>query len=346
MNNILIKIKTFLKLVSIGYITPRKLLNFIKVRSSLYLKRPKVWGMPYSLSIEPTNFCNLKCPLCYVGKGKLGRESGFLDIKLYKKIMDQTSPYLFNMLLSIWGEPFLNKNIYEMIEYAKKKKVRLTIMTNGHFFDTDEKVKRLVDSGLDNLLTALDGADQETLIKYRKNANFDKVVDGIKRIVKEKERRNTDLPNIELQFVVMKHNEHQIEKMKQLAKELKVDTFVLKTAIVTSLEEANSFLPKDKSLTRYKEGLKRKRIIKNSCNTLWTDGTIYWDGTMIPCCIDYSAKHPFGNLKDASFKAIWNSNIFINFRKQILKDKGKIAMCKTCPGGDDNFDIERIKIEK
>ncbi len=339
MNNTFIKISTFFDLVRRRHITLKKLINMAKVRLSLLLKSHEVWGMPYSISIEPTNFCNLQCPLCPVGKNTLGRKKGFMDLESYKRLIDETSPYLFNLLLSVWGEPMLHKDIYGMISYAKKKKIKVTVMTNGHFFDTEEAVQRLVDSKLDNLLLALDAVDQETLAKYRKNGNYQKIVDGIKSIVKEKKRQNSRYPRLELQFVVMKHNQHQIKDIKKLARQLQVDTFVLKTTIVNTKEEAEQFQPDDISLRR------NRREVKNGCPSLWTDATVYWDGSVVPCCIDYKSEHLFGNIENEDLKHIWNNKKFMRFRGQVLKNKKALNLCSSCPGGDDNFDIERVSIK-
>jgi len=346
MNKTVIKIKSFFTLLKKGYITPKKIVNMLLVNSSLLLKRPRVWGMPYSFSIEPTNHCNLKCPLCPTGKGTLKRGQGFLDFDLYKKVIDETGPYLFNVLLSIWGEPFLHKQIYPMIEYAKKKKIKTTIMTNGHFFNDKEKAKRLVASGVDRIILDLDGTNQKTLVKYRKNADFNKVVEGIKRIVKGKKIKKTKYPEIELQFVIMKHNEHQVNQMKKLASELGIDILIFKSARINNEEEAKEWLPKNKKFSRYDSGIKRNKKIKNKCDLLWTGGLIYWDGNVCPCCYDYQSQFILGNINEKSFKEIWNNPMFQAFRKQILKKKSKISLCLDCPGGDENFDLQRINIKK
>ncbi len=342
MDSTLIKIKSFFDLLLKGYVTPKKVINLALVRTSLMLKAPKVFGLPYSLSIEPTNCCNLKCPLCPTGMGRLGRDKSFLTIDAYKKVMNEMSPYLFNVLLTVWGEPFLHKDIFGMITYAKKRKVKVTLMTNGHFFDSDEVVKKLVESKADRILLDLDGADQETLVKYRVNGDFDKIVRGIKRLVAEKEKRNSKYPIIELQFIVMKHNEHQLEKIKQLAKEWKVDCLVLKTVRVNTEEEARQFLPSFKEARRYGAGINRDKEITNDCDALWTSGLIYADGGVSPCCFDFAGSLNFGNIKTDSFRNIWKSGKFAGFRKSIITNKKAIPLCSNCPGGDENFDIEKI----
>ena len=86
-------------------------LNFI----SKSVKCPYVFGLPESIFIEPTNTCNLKCPLCPTGSGKMKRRKGFLSFENFKKIIDEIGDYIYYLTLTNYGEPFLNKNILKII---------------------------------------------------------------------------------------------------------------------------------------------------------------------------------------------------------------------------------------
>ena len=103
----------------IKYFTLRRLLNVIKILTSFSLSRiihkPIVWGMPITYSVEPTNFCNLKCPECPSGTGELTRQLGFLSVGDFKKIIDEINQTGFYVQLFFQGEPYLNKKLGEMI---------------------------------------------------------------------------------------------------------------------------------------------------------------------------------------------------------------------------------------
>ncbi|MEJ2493677.1 MAG: hypothetical protein P8Y79_05050, partial [Ignavibacteriaceae bacterium] len=75
------------------YFTIKRLWNVIKIISSFsvsrILRKPVVWGMPVSYSIEPTNHCNLQCPECPSGLGILTRPLGLLQLEKFKQIIDE-----------------------------------------------------------------------------------------------------------------------------------------------------------------------------------------------------------------------------------------------------------------
>jgi radical SAM protein with 4Fe4S-binding SPASM domain len=66
---------------------------------------------------------------------------------------------------------------------------------------------------------------------------------------------------------------------------------------------------------------------------MWSGCVITWDGLVVPCCFDKDAKHRFGDLKNESFKKIWQSDHYNNFRNAILRSRGEIDICKNCSEG-------------
>ncbi|MDP3990738.1 MAG: radical SAM protein [Candidatus Nealsonbacteria bacterium] len=319
----------------------KKLFNLFKGYFYYLTKNTKPNSYPSILMVEPTNFCNLNCPLCPVGNKSLKREKGFMPLEGFKKIIDELGDYLLNLTLWNFGEPMLHKDIYEIIEYAKRKKIFIRLSTNGHFFNNKENIKRLVSSGLDNLIVALDGASQETLSKYRVGANFEEIINGINGVVEEKKKLKSRLPFIELQFVIMKHNEYEVDKMKKIAKDIGVDKLTLKTVtleIETSkeeLEKVKEFLPTKEEYNRYlksEKELKRKKPVKNKCVRLWLSSVINWNGDAVPCCYDAEGVFTFGNTFEKSFKEIWVAESYIKFRETVLKNKKSVKMCSNCPG--------------
>lgn len=319
----------------------KRIFNLIKNYFYLIARNPKPNGYPSILMIEPTNFCNLKCPLCPSGNNTLLRKRGFMDFDNYRKIIDELGDYLINLTLWNYGEPFLNKSIYEMIEYAKRKRIFVRVSTNGHFFNNKENIDKLIKTGLDNLIVSLDGASQKTFMIYRKKGNFDEVINNMKLVVKEKRKLNSKLPFIELQFIVMKQNEHEIPKMKMLAKDIGVDKLTLKTVNITmgakekDIKERKGYIPDLTEFSRYYDNngkVIRKKIIRNKCTRLWLSSVINWDGSVNPCCYDSLGKYNLGNAFEKGFKSVWEDKKYVNFRKTIIKNKKNIPICYDCPG--------------
>ncbi len=316
--------------------TLKKTINYLKIKTSylysIISKNPVRLGIPWSISIEPTNYCNLKCPQCPVGLNWLKRPRGFIDYKLYKEIIDTLSPYLINLFLYFQGEPFLHQRIIDMIHYAHNKKIFTALSTNGHFL-TENIAKKIVMSGLDKIIIPVDGIDQDTYSKYRKNGNLYKVLEGVKNLVVARHNTKTKLPFIELQFLALKTNEKQIKDFKLLAKELNVDDYTIKTAQIIDFQTANLFIPTNLKLSRYYQKNNKwylKKKLKNRCARLWNSAVITWNGIIVPCCYDKDAKYSLGNWSRAEVNQIFNNINFKKFAKQILTNRSSIDICSNC----------------
>ena len=300
------------------------------------LKKNFVWGLPFILTVEPTNICNLKCPLCVTGNGKMSRKAGLLDFETFKKIIDEMGGTIFYLLLYQQGEPFINKDFLKFVEYAKKNRIFVTTSTNAHYFNP-ETAQRTVTSGLDSVIVSIDGSDQESYEIYRVDGNLEKVKKGVRNLVREKIKQNSKTPLIYIQFIVMRHNEHQITEMKNLTKDLGADKLLIKTVQVETLKEANEWLPGEKDLRRYQlEGdlLKPKRIGRGPCPRPWTSSLINWDGSVVPCCFDKNGKHTFGSFqKENEFDKIWHSRKYENFRTKMLTERSALDICSNCSQG-------------
>ena len=313
--------------------TLKRVINFLQVSISYFLRIKKVMGYPPALMIEPTTYCNLKCPLCPTGNGTLRRGKGTMSLSLFKNIIDEFGDKIMHLTLWGYGEPFIIKDIYEMIEYAKKKRIFVRTSTNGHFFSKQEEAERLIESGLDDLIIALDGASQETLNIYRTGANFDKIIKSIKSIIEIKKEKKIIFPFLELQFIVMKHNEHEIPLIKKIAHEIGIDKLTLKTVGRSATED---FVAEN-------EHFKRHVKINKICSRLWFSSVVNWDGTVIPCCYDKHGEFTFDKLdyeKGNVFKIIWNSQKYADFRDRVLKYKSQIELCHLCHGSFANLNVE------
>jgi len=328
------KINYFLKYI---FFHPHRIVNLIKINISRSLKLPKIIGLPHTVMIEPTNTCNLKCPLCPTGAGLIKRAKGFLKFEDFKKVVDETYKSVFHIRLWNWGEPLLNKEIFRMIAYAKRKKIFVNLSTNSSFLDQTISEK-IVNSGLDELIVSLDGASEKAYTAYRKGGDFNKVINSIKFLTRERKRLNKKTPFIKLQFIIMKSNENEISKMKSLAKTLGVDELSFKTVGIMdyfSKEDIKKYIPSQKKYSRYAVDSNKvlsKRGVKNWCDFIWDEMVINWDGSVVPCCFDMNNRYPFGNVFNQSVKEVWNSNKYVQFRKQILSSKKQIPLCKYCPG--------------
>lgn len=318
----------------------RRALNGGKVVSSYYIskwfKRPFQWGMPVSISFEPTTSCNLRCPECPSGLRAFTRPTGMLQKNFFKDTIDQLHKELLYLVFYFQGEPYLNPDFLEMVKYASSKKIYTATSTNAHYLN-DENARKTIESGLDRLIISIDGTTQDVYEQYRVGGRLEKVLEGTRNIVKWKKEMKSKTPFIVFQFLVVKPNEHQIENVKQLGKEIGVDDVWFKTAQVYDYEnDPNHLIPTIDKYSRYKKtnnGHEFKGKLANHCWRLWHDPVITWDGLVAPCCFDKDAQHKLGDLKQKSFKEIWENGEYKKFRTAILKGRKNIDICSNCSEG-------------
>jgi len=303
---------------------------------SKLLKRPIHYGMPTSISLEPTTSCNLRCPECPSGLKNFTRPTGKLENGYFYKIIDQLAPRLSYLIFYFQGEPYLNPNFLDHVKYAVSKKIYTATSTNAHYL-TDEVAKKTIESGLDRLIISIDGATQETYEQYRIGGKLEKVIDGTKNIVKWKKALKSKTPHIIFQYLVVKPNEHQLDDVEKLAKELGVDEVAFKTAQIYDYENGSDLIPTKEEYARYKKGVDGRWHIKNKltnhCWKMWHSCVITWDGKIVPCCFDKDAHYQLGDSQKTEFKTIWRGKAYQDFRASLIRSRSEIEMCKNCSVG-------------
>ena len=322
-------------------ITPKRAWNAMKVWSSYRLSRimgkPIQWGYPVSVSFEPTTSCNLRCPECPSGLRAFTRPTGMLKKDFFKKTIDDIYKELTYLVFYFQGEPYLNTEFLDMVKYATGKGIYTATSTNAHYLN-DANARKTVESGLDRLIISIDGTTQDVYKQYRVGGNLEKVIEGAKNIVKWKKELKSKTPFVFFQFLVVKHNEHQVEEIKQIAKEIGVDQVRFKTAQVYDYEnDPNQLIPTIEKYSRYRKGkdgkMKSKSGLANHCWKLWQGNVISWDGLVVPCCFDKDAAHRLGNLQVQSYKEVWNNDNYKQFRKEIMTSRKNIDICANCSEG-------------
>ncbi|MBE6321811.1 MAG: radical SAM protein [Bacteroidales bacterium] len=295
--------------------------------------KPHCYGMPFLFSVEIASCCNLRCPQCPSGTLALTRRRGTMPMDLYKTIIDEISGHALYTTLYLQGEPFLNKDFCEMAEYAHKKRIYTATSTNGQLINS-ELAERIVASGLDKIIVSVDGATQESYEKYRIGGQIDKALNAIKLIVDEKKKSRKSKPLIEMQMLLFKHNENEVDAARDLAKTYGADKFTLKTAQIYDYKQGNELIPTNESFSRYiklDDGTYSiKRTLHNRCARVFTSACFTIDGDVTPCSFDKNAEHSFGNIKQSSLKEIWHGRKANEFRATILKHRTDVDICTNC----------------
>ncbi len=321
-----------------GYLSIGRILNFNSIILSYIFSFAKLQKsknhLPYFISIEPANYCNLHCPECTVGNKQFSTfEKTELDMSLYVSLIDELKSKLLHVIFYFQGEPFLHNDLNKMIHYAHLARLYTTTSTNGQML-TDKTAKEIVLSGLDKLIISVDGSTQDVYETYRKGGKLSKTIEGIERIVALKKTLKSVTPMIVIQFLVLKTNEHQMKEMKLLAKKLNVDRLTFKTAQLSDFKNGNDLLPTKIKYTRYKIGKDGKYRIKgsqpNHCWRLWSGAVVNTKGEILPCCFDKNSEYSFGSIQNISFLNNWHNKKASDFRGKILQNRKQFEMCKNC----------------
>jgi MoaA/NifB/PqqE/SkfB family radical SAM enzyme len=328
------------------YLTVRKLLNITKTELNFLFKTENISSHPYLLTIDPTNICQLKCPLCATGQNKSTRQKGKLSFRLFKKVIDELGDYLVEVHLIWWGEPFLNDEILKFVKYAHNKNVGTFISTNFSLSFKGKFIEKIVASGLDILNISLDGLTKDIYNKYRVGGNFDLVLDNIKLLVLAKKRRKKDKPLIEWQYLVNKYNEFQIPKISRFAASLGVNSVIFEELLILfGQSDRNNinikkWLPSNPKYQPKAFSLKNNKsdnITKRKCWWLYRGVAISHDGGVSPCCYNNFIENDFGSVSGVTFSEIWNNEKYLSSRSLFKNNHKKpLTMCHLCQIAKEN----------
>lgn len=328
----------------------RKRINFLIQGLQLMMRSVHRIGFPPILQIEPTNVCNLRCSLCATGAGMPTRSPSFMPFELYRKVINQVKDYVCLLVFWSWGEPFIHKDAFRMIRYAKDSGLIVHTSTNGHFFNTKERARQVIESGLDSLIVAVDGLDQPTYEKYRKGGSLKLVLESIENIVSERVAAGVEHPRITFRFIVMRHNEHQIDQVKDFAERLGVDAVTFRSAVVrrgnVTLEETLTPFSDEFQQYQYK-GLPatelRLRQYRFSCHRPYANLTIFSNGDVVACENDYNDTLPLGNVLDQGLHEIISSAKSRSFFKIFRRNIDQFSFCRTCESHDMKYPTANVQ---
>ena len=315
----------------------RKLFNFALAELHRVLGSERVFNMPYFLAFDPTDACQLDCPFCTGGQTPQPHTN---SLGAFRSVIEKLGPWLIRAEIYRAGEPLIHPDILEMIRLAKSYGVEVNLSTNLMRLP-ENSAENLVDSGVDSILVSLDGITQETYAKYRRGGDLNIVLSNLKAVLAARKRPGSPKPRVVWQFLIFKHNQHELRDAVELAKTLGVDQIMFK----------GGYVPPEPALTEeWKttlEDIGEFRGCSQDKTCLWPWGgiNVNADGGATLCYVDgksYCRAEDFGR----AFRGLWNGEYFRHARRVVtLMQAGKFAprpqspfMCEKCHAfGSVNF---------
>ncbi|MEW6455126.1 MAG: radical SAM protein [Acidobacteriota bacterium] len=290
----------------------------LKIFFSYKRKKNTLRYFPIRFWIELASPCNLKCVMC-PNKDLPLEDQGYMDMELFKKIVDEISPFSFDVSLIHRGESFLHPQLIDMIEYAKSKRLFTKIHTNGTLLDKKKSYK-IIKSGLDRLSFSFDGYDKKTYEKIRVGADFDMVIENIRDFLKMKKGLGSKNPYTVIELIEFPNMDREEikEKRKNLIKNFK--GLPLDEVITKKIHNWAGYLHINKKDKNY-----------SPCPFPWNALIVFWDGSVFPCTQDFFGEYKLGNARWESLGNIWNNEKIINLRKKLMNKEYKdISICSKC----------------
>ena len=281
-----------------------------------YLRRSATLsGLPVEYIVETTAKCNLYCPMCPRETHKQPKED--MADEIFDCLVEESGRSAEHMMLIGLGEPFMDRKIFDRIEYCERHHIATLLSTNGTLLD--EKVSaRLLDSPLEHITLSFDGATKQSYEHYRKGARFERVRANFVNFARMKQERKARL-QVVVQMVRMEKNAGEVEEFKRFWSAVPgVDHVRIKE------DETNVLQP---AAGRVQDGSPRP------CHYLWR-GPVYvkHNGDVYPCCQSYMLDGaPIGRIGDAPLEKIWNSAEMQQLRVLHATGRaGEIDMCTRC----------------
>ncbi len=304
----------------------------------------RVRHLPTFLSVEPANFCSLRCPECPVGmaggRPATGGKAGLLRPEVWQEVLRQAAPYAHTVQFYFQGEPLLHPDLPKMIREAHEAGLFTVVSTNAQQM-TEALANALADSGLQRIIISMDGLTEASYNAYRVGGELEKTLSALRWLDESKRRRKSRFPIVELQCLRLRSNEGEWDTLRRKYRSLGADRLVFKTAQFYDYQRGNPLMPTDLRYSRYalsadgtyrpKQTLLRRVWRWNApCFRLWAGAVVTTEGEILPCCFDKAHRYAYGNLLTQGLAVAYHSPKVEQFRRAVLHYPSLPDICGNC----------------
>jgi hypothetical protein len=321
--------------ISMRGMSPKKRLNLAVAGLNLVFRHPRPWSMPLHLQLELTNYCNLCCAVCPTGTGELTRRPQAMSPALAVRVLDEVGPYLLTLTLWGWGESLLHPNLESILQAAARQPAATLLSTNGVCLGEDRVVDALMRFPPTFLIVAIDGLTDDTNSRLRVGARLAPVLNAVRALAEQKARAHQRLPILQMRFIIMKHNQHEVPQLQDFAAAHRFDQVSLRRLSIVATPAgriAHASLSLDGEGTEPPavpgRGLRPAFI----CQQPFWFPSVYADGTLVACEQDCNAEAPMGVIAHGtSFSAVWYGRQAREVRRKVRDAPDTLTCCRNCP---------------
>lgn len=195
---------------------------------------------PITMELGPSTICNHFCTWCMHGgyfgshkgddkKLKMYPESKVMRFDFYRGLCDElVSLGMKSMIFSGSGEPFVNPELPEFIEYTRKAGVDTAVITHGGLLNP-EKIKVVV-ANVSWIRVSLNAGTAKTRLNIHKVDDFEKVLGNLAEMAAEKKRTGSSI-HIGAGTAICPENWEEVYEGAKRVKETGIDYYQIKPVI-------------------------------------------------------------------------------------------------------------------
>ena len=272
---------------------------------------------PKYLEIEPVDICNARCVMCKAGRHEKNGRGNVMSMELFEKIVMQLQPYaqwIEMISLTGRGESLLDRTLESKIQKLKDIGIKQICVSTNAALLSEERVKSLFSSGLNDLRISIDSV-RKTVYEKIRGLNFDDVIRNSEMAIRIRNEMFPDIP-IRIRAVELPENEGEREEW---------EAFWLQR--ISDIDIAH-FLP----YVANQMGETSDIIVKKPCISPFSTMIIRSKGQVDLCCVDFTyGEMELGNVQESTIIEIWRGEKLRIVRKMHLEGKrDEISLCRGC----------------
>lgn len=291
---------------------------------------------PLTVLIDPTNHCNLACQFCPTGHpevlAQVNRSSSFMSFSCFKKAIGDLGEFpdkVRKLMLNKDGEPFVHSDLEKMIAFAKKKNVAssVEISTNG-FLVTRNRARRILDAGLDAIRFSIEHVHDKGYFEItNRKVKYETVRCNVETFWNEKQKSGSGI-YIHAKILDVGLTQEEKEKF------IRDFSPIVDSLNIDSLMKWDGGAPGVDLGIEARTGMDGKTPINKGrevCPEPFKFLAVNPNGSVSPCCVDWSYRAAVGNILEKSLFNIWNGERMRNFRRLHLeRQRKKHPICANC----------------